>query len=54
MEGDGKEEFYVTIRVFEELIDLEGLVPRSAEETFHLFIGGHGKVDLRPKARDRE
>jgi len=50
VERSGKEGFYMII-IFEVLIDVEELVPRSAEETFRLLrVGRHGEVDLGPKA----
>ena len=53
MECDGKEGFDM-ILIFQELMNVEELVPRSAEEICLLRFGRHGEVDLRPKAWYRE
>jgi len=52
-ECSGKEGFYVIIG-FEDLMDVEELIPGSSKETLCLFGHGGGEVNLRPKARGRE
>lgn len=52
-ECSGKEEFHVTF-AFEELVDIEELIPGSSKETLRLFGHEGGEIDMHPKAGSRE